>query len=101
VTKRKKLIVGTVAAVAAIGLTAGAAIARSGDDQPLRGATLDRATKAALDHVGGGTVTDTEIGDEGAAYGVEVRRSDGSQVEVQIDENFKATGVEQDDGDGD
>jgi hypothetical protein len=50
-----------------------------------------------LDHVGEGTVTETEIGDDGAAYGVEVRLNDGSQVEVQIDENFNASGVEQDD----
>ncbi len=99
--KKKKLLIGAALAVAAIGITGGVAVAQGEDDQPLRGATHDRATKAALAHVGGGTVTETEIGDDGAAYGVEVRLSDGSQVEVQIDENFTATGVEQDDGDED
>ena len=100
-TNRKKLIIGGVVALAVIGISAGAAIAQAEDDRPLRGPVRERATQAALDHVGGGTVTETEVGDDGAAYGVEVRRSDGSQVEVQIDENFTATGVEQDDGDED
>jgi hypothetical protein len=97
VDKRKKLLIGAALAVAAIGITGGVAVAQGEDDQPLRGNTYDRATRAALDHVGEGTVTETEVGDDGAAYGVEVRLSDGSQVEVQIDENFTATGVEQDD----
>jgi peptidase YpeB-like protein len=101
VTNRKKLIIGGIAALAAIGFGAGAAIAQGEDDRPLRGTSRERATKAALEHVGGGTVTETEVGDDGAAYGVEVRLSDGRQVEVQIDENFSATGVEQDDGDED
>lgn len=71
-TKRKKLIIG-VAAVAAVGIGTGAAVAQGEDDLPLRGATRNRATKAALEHGGGGTVTGTELGDDGAAYGVEVR----------------------------
>jgi uncharacterized membrane protein YkoI len=97
VNKRKKLIVGAVAAVAVIALGAGAAVASGGDDQPLKGSTHTRATKAALEHVGEGTVTDTEIGDDGAAYGVEIRLNDGSQVEVQLDGDFTATGTEPDD----
>jgi hypothetical protein len=95
--RKRKIIVGAAVALAAIGLGTGAAVAQGEDDQPLRGNIYDRATRAALDHVGEGTVTETEVGDDGAAYGVEVRLSDGSQVEVQIDENFTATGVEQDD----
>jgi hypothetical protein len=97
VDKRKKLIVGAVAAVAVIALGAGAAVAAGAGDQPLKGSTYTRATKAALEHVGEGTVTDTEVGDDGAAYGVEVRLDDGSQVEVQLDEDFTATGTEPDD----
>ena len=58
---------------------------------------LDKATAAALEHTGGGTVTETEVGDDGAAYGVEVRLDDGSQVEVSLDENFKVIGQEADD----
>jgi uncharacterized membrane protein YkoI len=67
------------------------------DDQPLTGETYDRATAAALEHTKGGTVTDTEYGDDGAAYGVEVLLDDGRQVEVNLDRNYKVTGQEADD----
>ena len=40
----------------------------AGDDDateaPITGSALDKATAAALDHTGGGTVTGTEVGDE-------------------------------------
>jgi hypothetical protein len=72
------------------------------DDQPLTGVALERATAAALQHTGGGTVTETEIGDDGAAYSVEIRLADGRQVEVKLDSNFQVTGDElDDDGSGD
>ena len=81
-------------AAAAVGMT----LAQGGDtDEPLSGTNLDRATKAALEHTGGGTVIETEVGDDGAAYGVEVQLDDGSVVEVQLDENFQVTGDEADD----
>lgn len=95
--KRTKLIAGTIAAVAVIGVGAGFTIAADGDDQPLTGTAYDRATAAALDHVGEGTVVETEVGDGGAAYEVEIRLDDGSHVEVQLDENFDVTGTEADD----
>ena len=98
-----------VALVAALVVVAGAvsagfaiAAASGDDDKPLTGATLDRATAAALKHTGGGTVTETELGDDGAAYSVEVRRKDGSQVEVNLNESFEVIGSEaDDDGAGD
>ncbi|MGH2787859.1 MAG: PepSY domain-containing protein [Actinomycetota bacterium] len=80
-TKKTRLILGAVAAVAVIGAASGFAIAAGGDEKPLRGNSYDRATAAALEHVGEGTVTETETGDGGSAYEVEVRRDDGSQVE--------------------
>ena len=43
---------------------------------------------AALDHTGGGKVTETEAGDEEGAYEVEVTRADGSQVDVHLDKGF-------------
>jgi uncharacterized membrane protein YkoI len=92
-----------VALIAALVVVAGAvsagfAIAAAGDDdKPLTGATLDRATAAALEHTGGGTVTETEVGDDGAAYSVEVRRNDGSQVEINLNESFEVIGTERDD----
>jgi hypothetical protein len=95
--KKSKLIVGTIAA-GVIGVGAGVGIAAGGDDdKPLGGRDYDRATAAALEHVGEGAVTETEVGDGGAAYEVEVRLDDGSQVEVQLDGNFKVIGSENDD----
>jgi hypothetical protein len=96
--KRTRLTIGALAAVGVIGLGAGVGVAAGGDDdKPLRGSDYDRATAAALEHVGEGTVTETEVGDGGAAYEVEIRLDDGSQVEVQLDSNFEVTGSEGDD----
>ena len=99
---RKRLyIVGGLVAVlvlAGIGAGAGIAIGAGGDDdQPIAGSALDKAIAAALEHTGGGTVTETETGDDGAAYGVEVRLDDGSQVEVNLDEHFNVIGQAADD----
>jgi uncharacterized membrane protein YkoI len=66
-------------------------------DQPLTGSDRERAESAALEAVGGGTVTEVELGDDGAAYGVEIRRDDGTQVEVQLDETFTVIRTETDD----
>jgi hypothetical protein len=38
--------------------------------------------------VGGGTVTETEVGDEQGYYEVEVTRADGSRLDVHLDERF-------------
>ncbi len=98
------IVIGTTAA-AVIAATAGIAVAGGAgdDDKPLTGSNLQRATAAALAHTGGGTVTETEVGDDGAAYGVEVRLEDGRQVEVNLDQSFEVIGQENDDdgaGDG-
>jgi uncharacterized membrane protein YkoI len=95
----RKVALIAVLVVVAGAVSAGFAIAAASgdDDKPLTGATLDRATAAALKHTGGGTVTETEIGDDGAAYSVEVRRKDGSQVEVNLNESFRVIGQEADD----
>jgi uncharacterized membrane protein YkoI len=100
---RRKLAFGAAIVLVVVAAATGIAIAAGGDDeQPLTGSTYDRATAAALRHTGGGTVTETETGDGGAAYEVEVRLSDGRQVEVQLDENFRVLGREaDDDGAGD
>ena len=89
------LVVVLAVALGAVTLTA---VAKGGDDdQPITSPALEQATKAALAHTGGGTVTETEVGDDGAAYGVEVRLDDGSQVEVNLDENFNVIGQAADD----
>jgi uncharacterized membrane protein YkoI len=95
-----KIGVGAALVAALAGGGAAWATAGGGDndnDKPLAGSALDKATAAALAHVGGGTVTETEVGDDGAAYGVEVRLDDGSQVEVNLDANFKVIGQAADD----
>jgi uncharacterized membrane protein YkoI len=76
---------------------AGGLGAADGDsDQELTRATRDRAVAAAIAATGGGTVLETEAGDDGAAYGVEVRLPDGRQVEVNLDQSFKVVGQEPD-----
>ena len=97
--RRTKWIIGGALAAAVVGGGAGVAIANGvGDaDEPLTGSELERASAAALEHTGGGTVIETEAGDDGAAYGVEVRLPDGRVVEVSLDERFDVVGQEADD----
>jgi hypothetical protein len=66
-------------------------------DQPLSGSDAERAAAAALEHVGDGEVLEVEAGDDGAAFGVEIRRADGSEVEVHVDTDFTVIGDEPDD----
>jgi uncharacterized membrane protein YkoI len=95
--RRTRWMVGAGLAVAMAGGLVAAAAATGGDnDQELTGATRDRAVAAALAATGGGTVVETEAGDDGAAYGVEVRLDDGRQVEVNLDESFKVISQEPD-----
>ena len=77
----------------------GIAIATGGtdSDSPLTGTALKKAAAAALAHTGGGTVIDSEVGDDGAAYGVEIRLDDGSTVEVTLDQTFNVTDSKADD----
>ena len=100
---KKRWVAGAAIAIAVAVGGAGIAVATGGDDdQPLTGSALERASAAALAHTGGGTVTETEVGDDGAAYGVEVRLDDGRQVEVNLDEDFNVISQEDDDdGPGD
>jgi uncharacterized membrane protein YkoI len=95
-TMRRKtiVIVAGAALVAAAAIGTGVAVAAGGDDNeaPITGADLDRASAAALEATGGGRVTETEVGDEESYYEVEVTLDDGSQVDVQLDENFQVVG---------
>ena len=94
----RKLAVLVALVLVAGAISAGFAVAAGGDDdEPLTGSSLEQATAAALAHTGGGTVIETAIGDDGAAYGVEIRLADGRQVEVNLDENFDVVGQENDD----
>ena len=101
------LAAGTLGAVvlAGAGIAAanshGAEDANEGPDVPITGADLDRASQVAVDHVGGGRVTGTEVGDEERYYEVEVTRADGTQVDVQLDEQFTVVSTEDEAGEGD
>ena len=97
VNRTKVLVVGALVAIGAIAGT-GAAIASGGDDGelPITGEALEKATAAALEHTGGGTVTETEIEDEESYYEVEVTMDDGRQIDVQLDEEFNVVGDEVD-----
>jgi hypothetical protein len=97
--RTKWMIGGAMAGALLLGGIGSVAAQQAGtdDDRPLTGEQYDRATAAALEHTRGGKVTDTETGDDGAAYGVEVLMDDGRQVEVNLDDRYRVTNSEPDD----
>jgi uncharacterized membrane protein YkoI len=97
---RKRLMLVSVAVLLVVGTATAIVIATSDDsDTPITGDALGRASAAALEYTGGGTVTDTEIGDEEGYYEVEVTMKDGTEVDVHLDSNFKviSSGTDKDD----
>jgi uncharacterized membrane protein YkoI len=96
---KRKIAAIIVAVLALAGIGGGAALATGAMDdneQPITGEALQKASDAALAHTGGGHVSETEVGDEDSYYEVEVTMDDGSQVDVQLDENFNVVGDEAD-----
>ena len=98
-----------IAGAALVGATGiGAAVVGAtsdGDDDetdvPISGDALATASAAALEHLGEGRVTETEVGDEESYYEVEVTLEDGRQVDVQLDEQFAVVSSSADEeGDG-
>jgi len=63
-------------------------------DVAITGSALDRASAVALDYIGEGIVTDSEVGDEEGYYEIEITFSDGNEVDVHLDENFKVLSTE-------
>lgn len=103
-TKRKKIVFGA-AALSALAVAGGAGVAQavsSGDETPVTGSAAKKAAAAALDAAGGGTVLEVERqdGDGAGAYEVEVRREDGSQVEIHLSAQFEPVGSAADDDTG-
>jgi uncharacterized membrane protein YkoI len=99
--KKKFAVVAGAAAIVAGGAgiaTAGGGSedANEGPDVAISGDALQQASEAALAETGGGRVTGSEVGDEESYYEVEVTRDDGSQVDVQLDENFNVVGSKAD-----
>ena len=97
-TRKRIALIAAGAAVVTAGSVGGAAALSGGDDdaheRPIPAAELEQAEDAALEETGGGTVTETEVDDEESKYEVEVTLDDGSQVDVQLDEDFAVVGTE-------
>lgn len=96
--KRLAIIAGGVLAAGAI---AGGTVAVAGghdSDENVTGRKADRATEAALRATGGGTANSVELDDEnGATWEVEVTKTDGTTVDVRLDENYEVVVIEGDD----
>jgi uncharacterized membrane protein YkoI len=71
-------------------------------EERLTGLDAQKAKSAAIAAVGGGTLTEVEPDDEDDGYGsssgyeVEVKRDDGTQVEVHLDGDYDVVGQEAD-----
>jgi uncharacterized membrane protein YkoI len=101
--RRVAFIVAGVAALAAFALggaaIAGATQGEEGDEaeQGLSGQVAERAKAAALKETGGGSVTETERDvEDGRTYQVEIRKADGTTVDVDLDASFKVVEVDVD-----
>ncbi len=98
---RTLVIAAAVAMLVALG-GAGIAYANGGADseEQLTGPDAQKAKSAAIAAVGGGTLTEVERDDgngtSGGVYEVEVKRDDGSQVEVHLDGDLNVVGQEAD-----
>jgi Peptidase propeptide and YPEB domain len=103
-TRRFWLVVSAIVAAVALAIGGvGIAQAVGGDSEaPVTGPAADQAKAAALDAVRGGTVLEIEQqdGDGAGSYEVEVRRPDGSTVEIHLDEQFQQVGSAADDDSG-
>jgi hypothetical protein len=98
IRRRMVVLVAAIAVLAAGG--GGIAYAVGGDgEESVTGPDAERAKSAALAAAGGGTVREVERqdGDGAGVFEVEVRRDDGSQVEIHLDGNFQPVGTEPDD----
>jgi hypothetical protein len=95
---RTLVIAAAVAMLLALG-GVGIAYANGGDsEEQVTGPDAEKAKSAAIAAVGGGTVTEVER-DDGygtGAFEVEVKRDDGSQVEVHLDRDLNVVGQEAD-----
>ena len=98
ISVRTLVIAAALAMLVALG-GAGIAYAAGGDsEEQLTGPDAQKAKSAAIAAVGGGTVTEVER-DDGNGTGVfevEVKREDGSQVEVHLDGDLNVVGQQAD-----
>ena len=101
ISKKVALATGAVLALAVVAGGGTAYALSNGDDddtqRPIPAEDLEQAEEAALAETGGGKVTETEVDDEESKYEVEVTLDDGTQVDVQLDEDFNVVSSETDD----
>jgi Peptidase propeptide and YPEB domain len=103
VRRRLMFIVAGVGALAAFAL-GGAALAgatqgseEDADEPTPTGQAAEQAKAAALKETGGGSVTELERDpEEGRVYEVEVKKPDGSVVDIDLDGSFKVVAVDED-----
>lgn len=85
-----------VVSVGGAGVAAASGEATEGPDVPITGSALEQASSVALEHLGEGRVSETEVDDEESYYEVEVTLDNGRQVDVQLDRSFAVVGSESD-----
>jgi uncharacterized membrane protein YkoI len=94
----RKTLITTAVVVAVAGGGASVAIAGGDDgDRQATGAGADTATAAALKLIPGGTANAVERdGEKGATWEVEVRKPDGSTVDVRLDSSYGKVAIDGD-----
>ncbi len=96
--RSKRVILPTIAAVAALGI--GGVVWASTANADLQGNERDRVSAAATEATGGGEVIDAESSDDpGEAFDVEVRKADGTEVDVTLDKDLNVLRQQADDRD--
>lgn len=98
-TKRKAILAGGAALALAAGGAGVAGAVGGGDDgeKQTTGPGADRAKAAALQLVPGGTANAVERDSEkGATWEVEVRKPDGSTVDVRLGADFQKVAIDSD-----
>jgi len=61
---------------------------------------LDKASEAAITAAGGGTVIGADVSDDADhTYSVDVRREDGTEVDVDLDSSFAVVRIDEDNND--
>jgi uncharacterized membrane protein YkoI len=97
--RSKRVIISSAAVVAVLGV--GGVAWGTTANADLAGSERERVGSAATEAVGGGTVLEVETSDDrGEAYEVEVRKDDGTEVDVALDEDLQVV-AERDDRDDD
>ena len=99
--RSKRAVIATAAAVVALGAGGATWASVAYADADVSSGDRDRVGSAAVQAVGGGTLIDVEAGDDGdAAYEAEVRKADGTEVEVTLDKDLKVLAQEAEGAEG-